>query len=275
MVEDELADPLAIGGPAGGVAHRVDAKLQLGRVKAQSAVELHEHDDALGVSRGVGSAEPLDADLVELAETTLLGALATEHGLGVPELDGSCALRHEVVLDRGANDARGPLGPHGDALLGLEAGLGARLEEVLEERAGDDAEHLLAHDVGRLPDAMDEGVHLLERRRLDHVEAVCPEELASHVLHVLPGAHVPAVQVLGTLDLLCHGGTSPRAFSANSRPRPQATSGARHLPRPYGEQVYPVEKDVEGPRLSPRLGRITSCRNAVSSSQRGRQQNGR
>ena len=51
---------------------------------------------------------------------------------------------------------------------------------------------------------MYEGVHLLDRRRLDHVEAVRAKQFAGNVLHVLPGAHVAAEQVLGPLDPLCH-----------------------------------------------------------------------
>ena len=224
VVEDEGADLLAIGRAAGRVAHGVDREAQVLGLEAEALVELHQHDDALGVRRGIGGAEPLDADLVELAQAALLRALAAEHRRGVPELGGSRALRHEVVLDDGAHDAGRALGAHGHALLGLEAVLVASLEEVLEEGTRDNTEHLLAHDVGRLADAVDEGVDLLDGRRLDHVEAVGPEQLARDVLHVLPGAHVAAVQVLGTLDPLCHGDLQSRLSGASGRGHKRRTA---------------------------------------------------
>ena len=147
VVEDELAHLLAIGRPACGVAHAVDGQVQVLGRDAQALVEVHEDDDALGVGRRVGRAQPLDAHLVELAQTPLLRALAAKHRLGVPELDRRAALRHEVVLDRGAHHARRALRAHGQALLGLEPLLAARLEDALEQRTREHAEHLLAHHV--------------------------------------------------------------------------------------------------------------------------------
>lgn len=102
---------------------------------------------------------------------------------------------------------------------GFRPGLGARLKKVAEQRAGDYAEHLLANHVGGLADAMDEGVHLLDGRRLDHVEAVGAKQLARHVLHVLPGAHVAAVEVLGSLNLLSHPGLLLVAWVVWSTPQ--------------------------------------------------------
>ena len=85
--------------------------------------------------------------------------------------------------------------------------LAAALQQVAKERAGDHAEHLLADHVRGLADAVDEGVHLLDGRRLDHVKAVRAKEVARHVLHALPGAHVAAKEVLGALNLLSHRGS--------------------------------------------------------------------
>ena len=206
VVEDELADLLAIGGTARGVAHRVDGEVEVSGVDAESLVEVHQHDDGLGVSRRIGGAQPLDAHLVELAETALLRALAAEHRLRVPQLHGSAALRDEVVLDGGANDARRALGAHGEALLGLEATLVAGPEDAVEQGAGEDAEHLLAHDVRRLADAMHERGDLLHRRRLDSAETIGLERLAGRLLHVLPGTHARTEQVLGALCLVRHRG---------------------------------------------------------------------
>ena len=67
VVEDELADLLAIGGTALAVAHRVDAQGQALLGQAQALVELHQHDDRLGIGCRVLGAQPLDAHLVELA----------------------------------------------------------------------------------------------------------------------------------------------------------------------------------------------------------------
>ena len=127
MVQDELAHLIAIGGAACRVAHGVDQQAQLREVKAQALVEAHEHDDALGVRRRVRSAQPLDANLVELAQASLLRALAAEHRLGVVQLHGSGALRHQVVLDHRAHHASRTLGTKRQALLGLELGVGALL----------------------------------------------------------------------------------------------------------------------------------------------------
>ena len=86
VIEDKLLDLLAICRTALRIAHRVNKQAKLGQIEAQALVELHEHDDALGVCRRIGSAEPLDAHLVKLAQATLLGTLATEHGLGIVRL---------------------------------------------------------------------------------------------------------------------------------------------------------------------------------------------
>lgn len=79
VIEDELLDLLAVSRTALGVTHRVDEQTKLGKIEAQALVELHRHDDALGVCRRIGSAEPLDAHLVELAQAAVLGTLAAEH----------------------------------------------------------------------------------------------------------------------------------------------------------------------------------------------------
>ena len=94
VVENELLNLLAIGRTALRIAHRVNEQTELGKIEAQALVELHEHDDALGVCRRIGSAEPLDAHLVKLAQATLLGTLATEHGLGIVRLKRRGALGH-------------------------------------------------------------------------------------------------------------------------------------------------------------------------------------
>jgi hypothetical protein len=53
--------------------------------------------------------------------------------------------------------------------------------------------------------------------RLDHIEAVRAKEVARHVLHVLPGAHIAAKEVLGSLNPLCHAMLLPRRSGASGR----------------------------------------------------------
>ena len=77
-----------------------------------------------------------------------------------------------AVLDVGATDWRGPLGPQRERALG----------GVLE------GEHLLAHDVGRLADAAGEQLGGLERGRLDPLVAGALEQRAGAGLE--RGAHV-------------------------------------------------------------------------------------
>ena len=209
MVEDELAHGLAICGAARRVAHGVDQQAKLGEVESETLVETHEHDDALGVGCGVGRAQPLDADLVELAQTPLLGTLAAEHRLGVPRLERSGTLRHQVVLHHGADNTRGSLGSQGETLLGLELRIGALREDALEISAGKDAEHLLTDHVGGLADAMHEHVELLDRRGLDGLEPKRPEHLGRDLLHLLPSAHIAPNEVLGALCSLCLHVASP------------------------------------------------------------------
>ena len=209
VVEDKLLDLLAIGRTALGVAHRVNEQAKLGKIEAQALVELHEHDDALGICCRIGSTEPLDAHLVELAQAALLGTLAAEHGLGVVRLKGRGALGHQVVLHDGAHHTCRALGTKGQALLGLELGVGALGKDALQVGAAEHAEHLLAHDVGRLADAVDKHVHLLDRGRLDGLKTKRLEHAGRNLLHLLPGAHLGADKVAGSLRLLCLHGQTP------------------------------------------------------------------
>ena len=209
VIEDKLLDLLAVSRTALRIAHRVNKQAKLGKVEAQALVELHEHDDALGVCRRIGSAEPLDAHLVELAQAALLGTLAAEHGLGVVSLKRRGALGHQVVLHDGAHHTGRALGTKGQALLRLELGIGAFGKDALQVGAAKHAEHLLAHDVGRLADTVDKHVHLLDRGRLDGFKTKRLEHAGRNLLHLLPGAHLGADKVAGSLRLLCLHGQTP------------------------------------------------------------------
>ena len=209
VVEDELLDLLTIGRTALGVAHRVNEQTKLGKIEAQALVELHEHDDALGVGCRIGSAEPLDTYLVELTQTALLGTLAAEHGLGIVGLKRRGTLGYQVVLHDGAHHAGSSLGTKGQALLGLELGVGALGKDALQVGAAEHAEHLLAHDVGRLADTVNKHVYLLDCGRLDGLKAKRLEHAGRNLLHLLPGAHLGADKVAGSLRLLCLHGQTP------------------------------------------------------------------
>ena len=209
VIEDKLLDLLAVSRTALSVAHRVNEQTELGKIEAQALVELHEHDDALGVCRRIGSAEPLDTHLVELTQAALLGTLAAEHGLGVVSLKRRGALGHQVVLHDCAHHTGRALGTKRQALLGLEFCVGALGKDALQVGAAKDAEHLLAHDVGRLADAVDKDVHLLDRGRLDGFKTKRLEHAGSDLLHLLPSAHLGADKVAGSLRLLCLHGQTP------------------------------------------------------------------
>ena len=70
--------------------------------------------DQLRVDLGLGEAERLDAELMELAVTPLLRLLAPEHRAAAPEL--LLLVVQQSVAERGAHDAGGRLRAHRDAL---------------------------------------------------------------------------------------------------------------------------------------------------------------
>ena len=92
--------------------------------------------------------QDLHADLVELAVAPLLGTLVTEVGARVPGLPGN----HGSVLGKRPHHRGGLFGSQGDLATTL----------VLE------GVHLLADDVGGLPQAL-EHLDMLEHRR-DHLQ---------------------------------------------------------------------------------------------------------
>ena len=72
-----------VGGPLLGLAERVEAHLQRRRRDSDLLDHQREHGDRLGVDRRLVDAEPLGADLVELAQPAALRALVPEHGAEV------------------------------------------------------------------------------------------------------------------------------------------------------------------------------------------------
>ena len=101
--------------------------------QAEAGEEIVGQRDDLDVEVGIGHPEGLDAQLVVLAVTPLLGPLVAEERRHVPGLPG----RHRVVLHEGPGDRGGSFGAQGHELAV------AVREDV----------HLLADDLALLADA--------------------------------------------------------------------------------------------------------------------------
>ncbi len=172
-----------------------------GHVEAQRGIEIHKHDDDLGIQRRVRGPQHLRTDLVELAQTPLLHALAAKHGRRVPHLHRGAALGHKGILHGRTHKASGTLGTQGEPLGRFEAFLGTTLKHVGKVRTRENPEHLFAHHVGGLADTVHEHIHLFHGGRLDGVEAIAGEDAASDSLHGLPGAHTGAKEILGSFWL--------------------------------------------------------------------------
>jgi len=56
---------------------------------------------------------------------------------------------------------------------------------------------------------VDKHVHLLDRGRLDGLKTKRLEHAGRNLLHLLPGAHLGADKVAGSLCLLCLHGQTP------------------------------------------------------------------
>ena len=149
---------LAVGGPRLRRAQAAEPQPQGGDLEA--AQQLIEQHDQLGVDQRRVGADRLGAELVELAKAARLGPLVPEVGAQVPELHRLRQLLH-AVLEIGAGDRGRSLGAQGDAAAA----------EIVE------AEHLLADDVGRLPDPAREQLGVLEDRRLYPCVAGALEQL--------------------------------------------------------------------------------------------------
>ena len=98
-------------------------------MEAEPPPQAGGHQDDLGVCRRTRGAEDLPADLVELAEPALLGALVAEHRTHVPEaVDAEV---DEAVLDAGPDAARGLLRAQGKAVpVAVGEGVHLLLDDV-------------------------------------------------------------------------------------------------------------------------------------------------
>ena len=160
---------------------------------AHGLVELHEHDDGLGVHRGLFRAQTLDAHLVELTLAAFLWTFGSEHGAGVHELDGGCPLRHQVMLHHSTDNAGRAFGTQGKTAFRLHR---AAIEQLLQVLAGNGREHLLGNHVRCFADAAHEQLRLLEHGRLDGRVAVAAEDLCRRALELRPECRLVGQQVL-------------------------------------------------------------------------------
>src|SRR5690606_7878198 len=158
--------------PARLVAEAVDAKLDPDQPHRLDQIAGEGED--LHVFLGRGHAEGFDAELEKLPVAMALGPLAAEHRAEVPPALHGIA-HGQALLHVGPHRAGGILRPERQHLPA------AILESV----------HLLADDVGLLADRPGEEPRFLEDRRVDELEAVAREHLASGVQDPLPD---PAVE---------------------------------------------------------------------------------
>ncbi len=146
--EQELLQRLSIARTALVVTQRGD--LEPEPRQAEAAIALVGDRDDLGVQRRVVDTDRLDADLLQLAVPAGLRLLVAEERPGVADLHRQLAAV-EAVLDHRAHHARGALGTQRHRAV---AAVGEGV-------------HLLAHDIGRLPDPACEQRGVLEHRQFD------------------------------------------------------------------------------------------------------------
>ncbi len=169
--EQELLQQLSILRPARVVAQRGDLEPEPGQSEVPEA-RVGDGDD-LGVERRVVDTDGLDPDLLELAVAAGLGPLVAEERAGIGDLhrQGPAV---EPVFDHRTHDARGPLGPEGDAAITL-VGEGV---------------HLLADHVGRFADAPREQGGVLEDGQFDVPVAGGPRRGGEAVAHGHEGGRI-------------------------------------------------------------------------------------
>ncbi len=211
----------AVGRTASSVAERVEPKAHL--PQPDLGVEAGEKGDHLDVEERVLSPECLHVQLVVLAVAAGLGPLVAEGRRHRPDLPG----HRRAVLHECPHDARGHLRPQRQVTRRV-----ALVEEVV---------HLLAHDVGRLPDPL-EDPDVLEHRVDDQAVPARLHPLRKPGDQRLVGARVRGEDVeraLGGLEGLGHGSPSLPAEHPRSGSRSGSASPARGAARaqrpPLGE----------------------------------------
>ena len=159
-----LDERLAKRRPAFLIADRIDLHRER---NFEVAAKLVDHYQQLGVAGRVGTAEYLDAELIELAIAALLRAFATEHRTRIEQpLLGIGAI--EAGLDVCAHDAGRALGPERDDRLALVA-IGEGV-------------HLLFDDVRGLAARAQVELGALEHRDADLLDRIALENRARPLL---------------------------------------------------------------------------------------------
>jgi hypothetical protein len=178
VLVEPRAQPLDVPGPA----VRVPDRVQLERVVRhfESAEDLVVELEHLGVDRGIGAADRLDAQLPVLAVAALLRPVVTPERPDRVELL-RLRLAMEPVLDVGARDRRGALGPQGQ-----------RASAAVLERV-----RLLLDDVRPLARRADDQVGILDPRRLDRPVAVEAADLLHRRRHPTPAGLLGREDVVG------------------------------------------------------------------------------
>ena len=179
-------EALEVGGPAGGVADRVQLEPVL--ADAEPTKERVEQVNHLRVDGGIVAADGLEVELPELAVAPLLRAAVAVHRPDREELLG-LGFAVQTVLEVRAHDPGGRLGAEGQRTVGA---IGERV-------------HLLRDDVGSLARGACEELRVLDDGRVD--PAVAVERAQALELR----DHLPPAGLLGREDVVgASGRLEPR-----------------------------------------------------------------
>ena len=219
----KLIDPLGqecseerhVPGLADPVAHGVQLERDLPETESREEVVGEGHD--LDVEVRVGGSERLDAQLVVLAVTALLGVLVAERRRHVPGLPG----RDRVVLHEGAGDGGRALGPEGHHLAV------AVLEDV----------HLLADHLAALADAAQEHSGVLDDRRHGQAVAGAPDQVREPGHDGLPAGRLGPQHVVHALGRLQRAALPGLGLHRN-RARPTSPRSRETHSSRSGDQTF-------------------------------------
>ena len=147
--------------------------------------QIPQHQQQLRVDEGIRAAEHFGADLVELAQPALLGALPPEHGPEIVELPHRLHLV-ELSLDVGPHHPRRTFRPQAQ-----QGGLRVPVGEGV---------HLLLDDVGALPQRTRKELGLLQDGNSNLLEVVSGKYLYRGLFDPLPEIHFIRRNVRESLD---------------------------------------------------------------------------
>ena len=195
-------------GAPGVARRRIAERVELERHPlgdAQLLQQLIGQHEQFDIRRGLGRADDLGVDLMELAEAALLRALVAEHRARGGELERRILL--PALGDVGAGDAGSEFGAQRQRIAA------AILEGV----------HLLRDDVAGLAHRAGEHAGRLEDRNLEPLETIEPPDAIERVEHGRETPLLVAENVLGAPDALggfdtCHFARVSRAMTGKRKP---------------------------------------------------------